>query len=112
MERENPHTEDLVIRKFIKGIKGVQEKIKAIYLFGSRARGDERPDSDYDLLLVVRENFSLSDKDRFYDSVMDTLLETGRLVSLKIRKEKEFQRLCKLRTPFMQNVLKEGIKIG
>ena len=26
-----------------------------IYLFGSRARGDAHPDSDYDLLLVVRE---------------------------------------------------------
>jgi hypothetical protein len=26
-----------------------------IYLFGSRARGDARDDSDYDLLVVVRE---------------------------------------------------------
>lgn len=28
-------------------------KPKSVYLFGSRARGDYRPDSDYDLLLVV-----------------------------------------------------------
>lgn len=28
----------------------------AIYLFGSRARGDEGPDSDYDLLVVVDDN--------------------------------------------------------
>jgi predicted nucleotidyltransferase len=26
-----------------------------IYLFGSRARGEARPDSDYDLLVVVKE---------------------------------------------------------
>jgi len=26
-----------------------------IYLFGSRTRGDARPDSDYDLLVVVKE---------------------------------------------------------
>jgi predicted nucleotidyltransferase len=26
-----------------------------IYLFGSRARGDAQPDSDYDLLVVVKE---------------------------------------------------------
>jgi len=26
-----------------------------IYLFGSRARGEARPESDYDLLVVVRE---------------------------------------------------------
>lgn len=28
----------------------------AIYLFGSRARGDARPDSDYDLLVVVPDS--------------------------------------------------------
>jgi predicted nucleotidyltransferase len=27
-----------------------------IYLFGSRAKGNERPDSDYDLLLVVKSS--------------------------------------------------------
>ena len=27
-----------------------------IYLFGSKARGDEGPDSDYDLLLVVADD--------------------------------------------------------
>ncbi len=27
-----------------------------IYLFGSRARGEARPDSDYDLLVVVAES--------------------------------------------------------
>lgn len=27
-----------------------------IYLFGSRARGDERDDSDYDILVVVNES--------------------------------------------------------
>lgn len=29
---------------------------QCVYLFGSRARGDSGPDSDYDLLLVVRDD--------------------------------------------------------
>jgi uncharacterized protein len=29
---------------------------EAVYLFGSQARGDAGPDSDYDLLLVVPDN--------------------------------------------------------
>ena len=104
---------DYVLTKFLKGLKPFEEdKIKKIYLFGSRARGTERPDSDYDLLLVVRQDFSLADKDKLYERVMDTLLETGRLVSLKIFKEKEFKRLCDLETPFTRTVLKEGIEIG
>jgi uncharacterized protein len=29
----------------------------AVYLFGSRARGDARADSDYDLLIIVPDDF-------------------------------------------------------
>jgi predicted nucleotidyltransferase len=32
----------------------------AIYLFGSRARGDADEDSDYDLLIVVPDEFPVS----------------------------------------------------
>lgn len=30
---------------------------EAVYLFGSRARGDAREDSDYDLLVIVPDDF-------------------------------------------------------
>lgn len=103
---------DPVITKFLKGIETEREKIKAIYLFGSRARGTERPDSDYDLFLVVTDDFTLEDKSRLYDSVLEILLETGHVVSLKIFKQSEFQRLRNLGTPFTRNVLREGIKVG
>ena len=32
-----------------------RDRIQKIILFGSRARGDARPDSDYDLLVVFRD---------------------------------------------------------
>ena len=101
-----------ILKRFLEGAAPLQSKLRAVYLFGSRARGNERPDSDYDLLLVAASDFTLEDKSRLYDTVMDVLLETGRLVSLKIFKEKEFQRLVKLHSPFTENVLKEGIRIG
>ena len=108
---------DRVIEKFISGLEkyGLKEKIARMYLFGSRAKGAERHDSDYDLLLVV--NFKetsdvIKFKDKAYDIVMDILLNTGHVVSLKIFKKMEFERLCSLETPFTKNVLKEGIKIG
>ena len=103
---------DAIVSKFIRASQGLKSKIKLIYLFGSRARGDEKPYSDYDLLLIVKENFTLADKDALYDGVMDVLLATGAVLSLKIFKESEFSRLRKLGTPFMQNVLREGIKVG
>ena len=103
---------DPIIQRFLKKAGSIKQKIQAVYLFGSRARGTERPDSDHDLLLVVREDFSLSEKDALYDQVIDILLDTGRLVSLKIFKQTNFQRLRDLNTPFVSRVLAEGVQVG
>ena len=103
---------DPIIQRFLKKAGSIKHKIQAAYLFGSRARGTERPDSDYDLLLVVEEDFSLSEKDALYDQVIDILLDTGRLISLKIFKQANFQRLRDLNTPFVSRVLAEGVQVG
>jgi len=50
--------------------------------------------------------------DKLYDAVLDILLETGKVLSLKIFKEEEFEKLASIPTPFMSKVLKEGIVIG
>jgi len=103
---------DSVVRLFLKKSSTVRGKIRSVYLFGSRAKGTDRPDSDYDILLVVKPAFSGKDKDALYDAVLHVLFETGKVVSLKIFKEKEFKHLCGLGTPFMQHIMTEGIKIG
>jgi len=103
--------EDRVIAKFIRDSKDLKERIEEIYLFGSRAKGEERPDSDYDLLIIVNwpdKEF----REKVYEIVLDVLLETGKLLSLKILSSEEFRKLSRLQTPFIENVLKEGIKIG
>lgn len=41
---------DEIVRRLVETLKP-----ERIYLFGSRARGDTHPDSDYDLLVVVKE---------------------------------------------------------
>jgi predicted nucleotidyltransferase len=87
------------------------ETIEEIYLFGSRCREDWRPDSDYDILIVVKKK----DKElvsRFYDAVIDILLDTGKLISLKIFTIFEFNRLKSIPTPFMRHIITEGIKLG
>lgn len=94
---------DRIIKKFLNQILPVADHIKEMYLFGSRCRDDWRPDSDYDILIV------LEDKDKFvidslYDGVMDILLATGRLISLKIFRASEFSRLKSIPTPFISNV--------
>ena len=48
---DDPKELDRVVRRLIEAFDPV-----AIYLFGSRARGDARADSDYDLMLVLADD--------------------------------------------------------
>lgn len=102
---------DVVIESFLKGVSPLAEHIEGMYLFGSRCRDDWRPDSDYDILIVLMKK-EREVIDRLYDVVMDILLATGRLISLKTFTASEFDRLRSIPTPFISNVLKEGRKIG
>ena len=102
---------DDIIEKFLSLISPVIEHTKEMYLFGSRCRDDWRPDSDYDILVVLEYKDRVI-INRLYDAVMEILLTTGRLISLKIFTVSEFNRLKSIPTPFMQKVTTEGIKLG
>lgn len=100
---------DEIIEQFIQDISSVSSKIKGMYLFGSRVREDWRPDSD---VLIVLERKDREIISKLYDAVIDILISTGKLVSLKIFSEQEYLRLKTLKIPFMSNVLNEGKRIG
>lgn len=110
--KENLQATDTVIKTFLEMVSPMMEiYIKEMYLFGSRCRDDWRPDSDYDILIVLERKDRLV-IDKLYDAVIEILLSTGRLVSLKIFTLSEFNRLRSLHTPFIRNVLNEGMRIG
>lgn len=103
--------EDKTVSEFLVRISSLREQISQMYLFGSRSRDDWRPDSDYDILIVLTKK----DRriiDRLYEAVLDVLLSTGRLISLKIFSLEEFNRLKSIATPFVTNVLTEGKQVG
>jgi len=106
-----PEQEDPVLKSFLARLGKVRGRIQKIILFGSRARGDEKPYSDYDVLLVVEER-ERDLMDAVHDAVMDVLIATGRLVSPKIFRRRDFDKLSGIPTPFFANVLKEGIPLG
>lgn len=58
MDKEN------VLKQIVRTAKAVTPKGSAIMLFGSRARGDNRPDSDWDILILLdKEKISSQDID-------------------------------------------------
>ena len=103
--------QDAVLEAFLQGIQKERPRIRAVYLFGSRARGDDRPDSDYDLLIVTDRKDSLL-KDRVYDVATDVSLQTRQDLSLKFFSAEEFERLKAIPSRFIQQVITEGVKLG
>ena len=47
--------EDSTIQEFLRQIAPVRSELDRLILFGSRARGDSKPSSDYDILVVMPE---------------------------------------------------------
>jgi predicted nucleotidyltransferase len=78
-------------------------------LFGSEARGDARPDSDIDVLILLdKERISLSDRQEVTYPLYDVELETGVIISPKVFSKKQWESSLSI-TPFYHNVIKEGI---
>jgi predicted nucleotidyltransferase len=102
---------DPVLEEFLHQIAPIRERVSALILFGSRARGDNDPFSDYDVLVVL-ERKDRQIVDALYDATMEVLYKTGRLISLKIYRKTDFERSVALPTPFMANVLREGVRLG
>ena len=85
------------------------DRIHGITLFGSVARGTERPDSDIDLLVVVdKEDFRL--RRELIGMAFDMLLETGEDISVKVLSQKDFE--ARKGFSFLRNVISEGVKIA
>jgi predicted nucleotidyltransferase len=77
-----------------------------VYLFGSSARGDSGPDSDYDLLLVVPDGAPPERKRSRL--AYERLWGTGTAVDVLVWTQSAFDRRLHLRTSLPATVVREG----
>ena len=100
---------DELVTLFSKKLKEqLGNRLIRIILFGSRARGDYHPDSDYDLLVIVDE-VTPEVKDAIDDLAGEFLYEYSKLFPVIAVSEKQFA--SEKYNPLYMNIRKEGITV-
>lgn len=100
-----------ILRELKKGLVDIYgDQLKAVYLFGSFARGEGRlPDSDIDVMVVLKGEFDYWEMDkRSSELVANLSLENDVLISTKLVSETKY---TESKMPLYVNVRREGVLV-
>lgn len=87
----------------------LEDRLEAVYLYGSQARGDAYPDSDIDVLVVVRGDFDYFDMiEKTGALAADLSLKYETVIAMAFISQRNYE---EGHTPFLLNVQREGIHI-
>ena len=99
-----------IVNQISQAIRRVDPTATAI-LYGSEARGDARPDSDIDVLILLDgDQMSLKREMEMTGPLNEIEWQTGVLVSPTVMLRKQWENMP-FKTPFYINVMNEGKRI-
>ena len=103
-------TDNTVVLSRIKNLVREIDATADVILYGSRARGDERQDSDWDLLILVDAKTDIDYERVFRHRLYEIELDLGEAFSVSVYNKNEW-RLNHWMTSLYQNINKEGFRI-
>lgn len=98
-------------------LKNIRQKINEIdssaevILYGSRARGESKKDSDWDILILLnRKNVDKLTEQKFRHHLFDIELEIGEPFSVYVYSKRDWEGKYSV-TPLYKSIKQEGILI-
>jgi uncharacterized protein len=86
------------------------DSVKNVVLFGSQARNDANENSDYDVLILLNQDYHKDDENRILDICYDIDLKYNILIDAHLLSTKELESK-RGRQPIFVNALKNGIYV-
>lgn len=80
-----------------------------VHLFGSRARGDAKEDSDWDILVLVDKDVDrIQSQAPYREAILQVMTETDQVISTFIRNKDKWNTLHRM-APLFHEVEREGV---
>jgi len=104
-----PLADDPIVKRFRAALTDLYgDRLERVVLFGSRARGDAREDSDYDIAVFVKDIGPFWDEvDRLVDVETDLLYDTGAVINSTPFRAGAYHD----RTSLMREIRREGVDL-
>ena len=104
-------TEQAAITAYVQAIRRqYPERIQAVALFGSKARGDDDPESDIDLL-VICDSEDRQFRSALWRKASEISLDQNVLISVRVYSQERWQRARQIGLPFTSEIISDSIPL-
>ncbi len=99
------------IIQMIKEVVEIYAPKSEVFLFGSQARGDEKANSDWDILILLNlPNVTFEFETNLMDQLYELELKTGEIFSPLIYSKSEWSQKYGI-TSLFENIKREGVQL-